>query len=44
LGGGGFRGLQAGAKKKTDLNNEELLDVDDTGGQPMFHDVLPVFI
>ena len=36
--------MQAGAKKKTDLNNEELLDVEDTGGQPMFHEVLPVFI
>ena len=40
--------MQAGAKKtdkqKTDLNNEEMLDVEDTGGQPMFHEVLPVFI
>ena len=36
--------MQAGAKKKSDLNNEELLDVDDTGGQPMFHEVLPVFV
>ena len=24
--------------------NEELVDVEDTGGQPMFHEVLPVFI
>ena len=36
--------MQAGAKRKSDLNNEELLDVDDTGGQPMFHEVLPVFV
>ena len=36
--------MQAGTKKKTDLNKEELLDVDDTGGQPMFHKVLPVFV
>ena len=36
--------MQAGAKKKNNLNNEELLDVEDTGGQPMFHEVLPVFI
>ena len=36
--------MQAGAKKKTDLNDKDLLDVDDTGGQPMFHEVLPVFI
>ena len=36
--------MQAGAKKKTNLNNEELLDVDDTGGQPMFLEVLPVFV
>ena len=35
--------MQAGAKK-SGLNNEELLDVEDTGGQPMFHEVLPVFI
>ena len=36
--------MQAGAKKKSDLNDKDLLDVDDTGGQPMFHEVLPVFI
>ena len=36
--------MQAGAKKKTNLNNEELLDIDDTGGQPMFLEVLPVFV
>ena len=36
--------MQAGAKKKTNLKNEELLDVDDTGGQPMFLEVLPVFV
>ena len=36
--------MQAGAKKKIKLDNEDLLDIDDTGGQPMFHEVLPVFI
>ena len=36
--------MQAGAKKKSDLNDKDVLDVDDTGGQPMFHEVLPVFI
>ena len=36
--------MQAGAKKKSDLNDKDLLDVDDTGGQPMFHEVLPVFV
>ena len=36
--------MQAGAKKKIKLDNKDLLDVDDTGGQPMFHEVLPVFI
>ena len=36
--------MQAGAKKNSDLNDKDLLDVDDTGGQPMFHEVLPVFI
>ena len=35
--------MQEGAKK-TNLNDKDLLDVDDTGGQPMFHEVLPVFI
>ena len=35
--------MQAGAKK-SDLNDKDLLDVEDTGGQPMFHEVLPVFI
>jgi GTPase SAR1 family protein len=36
--------MQEGAKKKSDLDDKDLLDVDDTGGQPMFHEVLPVFI
>ena len=35
--------MQAGSNK-SDLNNKDLLDIDDTGGQPMFHEVLPVFI
>ena len=35
--------MQEGAKK-ADLSDKDLLDVDDTGGQPMFHEVLPVFI
>ena len=38
-----LRRLQAGSKK-SDLNNQDMLDIDDTGGQPMFHEVLPVFI
>ena len=38
-----LRRLQAGSKK-SDLNDQDLLDIDDTGGQPMFHEVLPVFI
>ena len=36
--------MQAGAKKKSDLNDKDLLDIDDAGGQPMFHEVLPVFV
>ena len=36
--------MQAGAKKKSNLNDKDLLDIDDTGGQPMFHEVLPVFV
>ena len=35
--------MQVGSKK-SDLNNKDLLDIDDTGGQPIFHEVLPVFI
>ena len=35
--------MQAGSKK-LDLNDQDLLDIDDTGGQSMFHEVLPVFI
>ena len=27
--------MQAGAKKKSDLNDKDLLDIDDTGGQPV---------
>ena len=30
--------------KSSDLNNKDILDISDTGGQPMFHEVLPVFI
>ena len=49
---GGIRGIlrrefctrmQAGSKS-SDLNNKDMLDISDTGGQPMFHEVLPVFI
>ena len=49
---GGVRGIlrrefctrmQAGSKS-SDLNNKDMLDISDTGGQPMFHEVLPVFI
>ena len=35
--------MQAGAKKSA-LNDKYLLDIEDTGGQPMFHEILPVFI
>ena len=38
-----LRRMQAGSKK-SDLNDKDMLDIDDTGGQPMFHEVLPVFI
>ena len=38
-----LRRMQAGSKK-SDLNDQDLLDIDDTGGQPMFHEVLPIFI
>ncbi len=35
--------MQAGSKS-SDLNNKDMLDISDTGGQPMFHEVLPLFI
>lgn len=35
--------MQAGSKI-SDLNNKDMLDISDTGGQPMFHEILPVFI
>lgn len=35
--------MQAGSKT-SDLNNRDMLDISDTGGQPMFHEVLPAFI
>ena len=30
--------------KSNNLNNKDVLDISDTGGQPMFHEVLPLFI
>ena len=35
--------MQTGMKK-LDLNNKDMLNISDTGGQPMFHEILPVFI
>ena len=39
-----FLGRMQAGSKKSDLNGKDLLDISDTGGQPMFHEVLPVFI
>ena len=39
-----FLGRMQAGSKKLDLNDKDLLDLSDTGGQPMFHEVLPVFI
>ena len=37
--------MQAGRRKKTaDLNDKEIVDFRDSGGQSMFHETLPVFI
>ena len=35
---------QEGLKKKADLNDKEIVDFRDTGGQSMFHETLPVFV
>ena len=39
-----FLGRMQAGSKKSDLNGKDLLDISDTGGQPMFHEILPVFI
>ena len=39
-----LRRKQEGLKKKADLNDKEIVDFRDTGGQSMFHETLPVFI
>ena len=39
-----FLGQMQAGSKESDLNSKDLLDISDTGGQPMFHEVLPVFI
>jgi GTPase SAR1 family protein len=39
-----FLGRMQAGSKRSDLNDKDLLDISDTGGQPMFHEVLPIFI
>ena len=39
-----FLGRMQAGSKRSDLNDKDLLDISDTGGQPMFHEILPVFI
>ena len=39
-----FLGRMQAGSKILDLSGKDLLDISDTGGQPMFHEVLPVFI
>ena len=36
--------LQAGLSKTSDLNDKDILDLSDTAGQSMFHEILPLFI
>lgn len=46
---GGFRRellvrMNAGSKISDQLDGKDLFDISDSGGQPMFHEVLPVFV
>ena len=46
---GGFRRellvrMNAGSKAADQLNNKDMFNISDSGGQPMFHEVLPVFV
>ena len=36
--------MQAKSKRSEQLHNKDLMDVKDSGGQPMFHEVLPAFV
>ena len=36
--------MQANSKASNQLHDKDLLDVKDSGGQPMFHEVLPAFV
>ena len=36
--------MNAGSKMSDQLENKDLFDISDSGGQPMFHEVLPVFV
>ena len=39
-----FLGRMQVGSKISDLNNKDMLNISDTGGQPMFHEVLPVSV
>ena len=39
-----LRRMQERTKRNSDLNNKDIVDFGDTGGQSMFHEILPVFI
>ena len=46
---GGFRRellvrMNAGSKAADKLQNKDMFNISDSGGQPMFHEVLPVFV
>ena len=36
--------MQAGLNNQSDLNDKDILDLSDTAGQSMFHEILPLFI
>ena len=36
--------IQAGSKAASQLDDQDVIDMGDSGGQPMYHEILPVFV
>ena len=36
--------MQAGSKAAGQLNDQDVIDMGDSGGQPTYHEILPVFV
>ena len=36
--------MHAGSKMSNHLEDQDVIDMEDSGGQPMFHEILPVFV